>query len=175
MRWRSWGRGRSVFSTTAFGERSPPRTAAWRSLAIASLAAFSQSSCGGRTAPPAVAGPAPSAASRSFMLTASVPRGSVSGLVLDQRTLRPVRGAQLFITTARAGAEADSAGRFVLAGLPPGTFILEARALGCVSAQQTVRVSSDSGVAVVVLLATNPLRPKWLGPEPAPPLPPNVC
>jgi hypothetical protein len=55
---------------------------------------------------------------------------SVDGTLLDRTSRTPVDGARIAILGFSLTAASDSAGRFVLVGLPPGVRVLQVRALG---------------------------------------------
>jgi len=57
-------------------------------------------------------------------------RGSIGGVILDRATRQPVGLANVIVVGTTRGAAADLEGRFQIINLPPGTFTLQASALG---------------------------------------------
>jgi len=56
--------------------------------------------------------------------------GSIKGIVVDAATNEPLAGANVRILGTKQGAGTDSAGRFVIAGLPAGTYAVSASIVG---------------------------------------------
>ena len=86
--------------------------------------------------------------------------GKLSGRVLDKKK-QPLAGANVAIPGARLGAASDAEGRFVIIGIPAGTYEVKVNLLGYGPVVvQDVRVSADNTTALDVELAEAPLLMK---------------
>ncbi len=56
--------------------------------------------------------------------------GVIQGTVFDERSQRPLAGAQVFLPNMGAGVVAQPSGRFVISGVPAGTHRLRTNLLG---------------------------------------------
>jgi hypothetical protein len=65
---------------------------------------------------------------------------SITGLVLDDSTGNPVRGARVTVSPGRRTATTDDTGRFSVARLPAGQYLLEVGAMGYGSARSALRI-----------------------------------
>lgn len=72
-----------------------------------------------------------------LLLTLARPRaapaqttGTITGVVRAQETGAPVRDAQVTVVGAQRSARADSAGRYTIADVPPGTYRVQAQIIG---------------------------------------------
>jgi hypothetical protein len=83
-------------------------------------------------------------------------RPPVAGLVVDDSTGTPIRGAQVTLTPGRNRVSSDSAGRFLLAGVAPGDYAIQVSALGYAAVVGTLTVTAE-GAAVQVRLAPAPI------------------
>jgi Carboxypeptidase regulatory-like domain/TonB-dependent Receptor Plug Domain len=77
---------------------------------------------------------------------------SVAGSVLDAAG-RPLPGAQVRVLETVGSTRADSAGRFLLTGLPAGTQVLESKRVGYRIVQQPVQLRAARRAEVEVRLA----------------------
>jgi TonB-linked SusC/RagA family outer membrane protein len=68
--------------------------------------------------------------------------GSVGGVVVSERSLLPIAGAQVRAVGSDRGTLADASGRFLLSGLSGGDVVLEVVMIGYRTATQTVRVGA---------------------------------
>ena len=73
------------------------------------------------------AGSLPSLPAQSTGLVAS---GGIIGRVIDQQSQLPLGGATVSLLGLQRQTSTDSSGRFTQAGLGPGTYLLEVRAIG---------------------------------------------
>lgn len=80
-----------------------------------------------------------------------VGRAVVAGTVHSDRG-DPVAGAQVLVDDAAADAQTDSAGRFVLTALPPGSQMLMIRAIGYAVIRQPVMLSPSDTVRIAARL-----------------------
>src|SRR5690606_33236790 len=74
--------------------------------------------------------------------------GTVTGRVVQESTLRPIAGVQVYAPGTEFGTLTSSDGRFVLANLPDGEILLRAQMLGYDVAEQTVVVQPGASVSV---------------------------
>ncbi len=82
-------------------------------------------------------------------------QGVVAGRVTDASDGQPLPGATVILTPGRLGAAADADGRFQIAGVPAGSYTLEARFSGYVSSGEPVAVRSGATTRVDVALAAS--------------------
>ncbi len=105
--------------------------------------------------PPAVALapalPAPGAGDVAGAAGAAVAAGAVRGVVTDPDG-RPVASAQVHVAGTAAGATTDSAGRFVVAGVPAGSAALRVRRVGFGAESVAVAVGAGDTARAVVRL-----------------------
>lgn len=87
-----------------------------------------------------------------------VPEGEVRGIVIDADSGEPVEGAQVFAMETQVGALTDSRGRFVLRGLPRGTYVIAARSSGYVEARVSIDMVPQVGWAARFSLHRSDLR-----------------
>jgi TonB-linked SusC/RagA family outer membrane protein len=73
--------------------------------------------------------------------------GTISGVVVNERTLSPLAGAQVVVQGTRIGDVTDAAGRFQLEGVPGTRATLEASLLGYRTGTQSVPVGA-TGVQI---------------------------
>lgn len=86
--------------------------------------------------------------------------GKLSGRVLDQKK-QPLTGVNVAIPAARLGAATDADGRFVIIGIPAGTYEVKVSLLGYGPvAVQDVRISADNTTPLEVTLAEAPVLMK---------------
>jgi len=70
--------------------------------------------------------------------------GAVRGRVTDQATQQPLSGVT--ITVANRSALSQGDGRYLVTGVPAGSYTLRARMIGYALADQPVTVGSDTAV-----------------------------
>ncbi|MDP8228871.1 MAG: TonB-dependent receptor, partial [Candidatus Electryoneaceae bacterium] len=79
--------------------------------------------------------------------------GTIKGVVLDQATRSPVVNANVIIIGTEMGAATNLEGRFSVGGLPPGTYHIEATALGYIGGiKSEIAVLPARSVTVEFLL-----------------------
>ena len=81
-------------------------------------------------------------------------RGAIAGVVSDAETGRAVADARVTVRGRRDPVSTDSAGRYRLPDVPPGTLILQVRKLGHADATRIVEVEAGSTATVDVALAS---------------------
>ena len=81
--------------------------------------------------------------------------GTITGVVIDQATQRPVQEAQVVVVGTQRGAMTDQQGRFSIPGVPPGTYEIRARRVGYAPIVQRVTVSSGQTETANFSLATS--------------------
>jgi hypothetical protein len=80
---------------------------------------------------------------------AAAATAGIMGRLVDQQTRAPVQGARVALLGTHHETGTDSAGRFVQAGLTPGAYFLEIRALGYGAGSWLVRVGPGETVDTV--------------------------
>lgn len=80
-------------------------------------------------------------------------RGTIAGVVSAAESGEPVVGASVNLRGRKTPVLSDSAGRYRLTDVPPGTLILQVRALGHADATRIVEVAPGATVAIDVALA----------------------
>ena len=81
---------------------------------------------------------------------AAAQTGSVQGLVLDGASRRPLADAQVRIVDTGIGLLTNSAGRFVLLGVPVGEQVVRVRLIGYGEVDRTVTVTDGAAVSVEI-------------------------
>jgi hypothetical protein len=103
------------------------------------------------------------AALAALASSADVPPGSTAGRIVGTIVAAtdgaPIAGASIRLR-GEGSAASDQAGRFELAGLPPGTYVIEITANGYLPAERTVAVGAGV-VAEVGAIALDP-QPRFL-------------
>ena len=96
--------------------------------------------------------------------SASVPAGSLSGVVLGRFTGAPIEGARIVVTGTTRGALSDARGRFRVDSIPPGAWRLQVHRIGYTSEQVQAVLHPPSGHAMVFALAPSrrPLCATWV-------------
>jgi len=74
--------------------------------------------------------------------------GTITGTVMDGMTLRPIPAVQVFIESLERGVLTDPQGRFTLANIPDGRYVLSASLIGYVPATTEVVVGTGETTAV---------------------------
>jgi TonB-linked SusC/RagA family outer membrane protein len=72
--------------------------------------------------------------------------GSVTGVVTDAGTQRPVQDVQVSVTGTQRGALTDASGRYTIAGVPAGSHEIRARRVGYAPIGRTVIVPASGSV-----------------------------
>jgi len=99
----------------------------------------------------------------SLLALAAAPRlleaqGSISGTITDTYTAAPVAGVTLSVVGTALGSATDSAGRYTVANVPPGTQRLRARRVGYAPADTTVVVRQGEPTLVNLRLRPSPFE-----------------
>lgn len=81
-------------------------------------------------------------------------RGTIVGVVSDAETGRSVAEAKVTVRGRRDPVSTDSAGRYRLPDVPPGTLILQVRKVGHADATRIVEVQAGATTTMDVALAT---------------------
>ncbi|HET7275356.1 MAG TPA: SusC/RagA family TonB-linked outer membrane protein [Longimicrobiaceae bacterium] len=89
----------------------------------------------------------------AVLLTTAAPlaaqtTGTIRGTVTDANTLAPLNGAQVSIVGTGQGTLTNSAGEFIVPGLPAGTFTVRVQMLGYSDGEQDVTVSAGQAATV---------------------------
>jgi hypothetical protein len=104
------------------------------------------------------------------------PTSSISGVVLNRQSRTPIEGALVRLRWTGRSVAVDSAGRFELRGLAPGTGLLQIRAIGYQIGSWAVNLAENSVLAdtfeldpvpivlTPLLVPTNPVD-DWRSPE----------
>ena len=83
-------------------------------------------------------------------IPAAAQTGSVQGLVLDGASSRPLADAQVHIVGTGIGMPTNSAGRFVLVGVPVGEQVVRVSLIGYGDVDRTVTVTADDAVSLEI-------------------------
>jgi len=75
--------------------------------------------------------------------------GAIEGRIVDARTQAPLAGANVLVVGTKLGATADAGGRFLIRGVPPGTYQLLFSRVGYQNAVRTDVVVAAGGLAQV--------------------------
>ncbi len=84
--------------------------------------------------------------SLSAPIRASAQNGIVAGTVTNAETLAPIIAAQVSIPALGLGALANSSGRYLVLGVPPGEVTVRVEVIGYGTQEQTVTVSPGQTV-----------------------------
>ena len=84
------------------------------------------------------------------VLPAAAQTGSVRGLVLDGASRRPLADAQVHIVGTGIGLPTNSAGRFVLLGVPTGAQVVRVSLIGYGELDTDVTVAADEAVSLEI-------------------------
>lgn len=84
--------------------------------------------------------------------------GSIAGTVTDSATGAPVADATVTLVGTALGAKTGADGRYVLTGVPPGTYRVRIRMLGYSAATATVTVLEGTQAVADVQLARNAIE-----------------
>jgi TonB-linked SusC/RagA family outer membrane protein len=85
-------------------------------------------------------------------------QGSIAGIITDQYTAAPVSGVTLSVVGTTLGSATDSAGRYTVANVPPGTQRLRARRVGYAPGDTTVVVQQGEPTLVNLRLQPSPFE-----------------
>ena len=83
-------------------------------------------------------------------IPAAAQTGTVRGLVLDGASRRPLADAQVRVVGTGIGLPSNSAGRFVLLGVPAGEQVVRVSLIGYGEADRTVTVAADQAVSLEI-------------------------
>ena len=83
--------------------------------------------------------------------------GTITGRVIDARTLQPVSSAQVFIPQVNLGVLSREDGRFILLNVPAGTHTVNVQRIGFRTATETVTVGTGEAVTVEFEIAEDAL------------------
>lgn len=85
----------------------------------------------------------------------SAQTGTVTGRVVDQRSLDPIAGAQVHIPSSNIGALSNADGRYLILNVPVGEQTVRVQIIGYAPVEQTVTVTSGQAVALDFQIAEN--------------------
>lgn len=74
--------------------------------------------------------------------------GTVTGRVLDEASGEPVVGAQIFLAGTSRGMTTNQEGRFIMVGVPAGTYELRATVIGYAQESRQITVTAGEATAV---------------------------
>jgi TonB-dependent starch-binding outer membrane protein SusC len=83
--------------------------------------------------------------------------GSITGTVMDSRSLSPLMGVQVTIQSLQISVSTGRDGRFTMTSVPAGTHTIEARFIGRASQSHSVTVRSGESVSIDFHLADQPM------------------
>jgi len=78
----------------------------------------------------------------------SAQQGTVTGMIRDGASQRPLDGVQVYIPGTSLGTLSNSSGRFLLTGVPVGPATIRAEIVGYTALTQEVTVSAEQAVAI---------------------------
>jgi TonB-dependent starch-binding outer membrane protein SusC len=78
--------------------------------------------------------------------------GTVTGRVLDEGSGEPVIGAQIFLAGTSRGMTTNQEGRFIMVGVPAGTYELRATVIGYAQESREITVTAGETTAVDITL-----------------------
>ena len=78
--------------------------------------------------------------------------GTITGRVVEGSTLAPISGAT--VSVAETGALTNASGRFVITGIPAGTYTLRVQQIGYADATEEVTVGAGETVNVTIEMTT---------------------
>ena len=84
--------------------------------------------------------------------------GTISGRVVDQATQQPVPGARVLLVGTVRSVQTDQDGRYVITGVPAGTYQVSVRRVGFGSLTQRVTVTDGAAATAEFALATSATR-----------------
>jgi TonB-dependent starch-binding outer membrane protein SusC len=90
-------------------------------------------------------------------LGAQEPRGTISGVVTDSKTRRPLSHASVGIPDLRRGATTDANGRYELTDVPAGPMLLRTRSIGYRAQSATILVVSGESSEANFALKDDPV------------------
>ena len=77
---------------------------------------------------------------------------TVTGIVTDRQTQKPLYGVDLMVRGTVLGASSDDRGAFIITSVPPGSYALEARMIGYESETRQIQVTPSQKVRVEMSL-----------------------
>lgn len=80
--------------------------------------------------------------------------GSITGMVRDSETLRPIRAAQVALPALERGTVTGTNGRYLIVGVPVGTHDIEVQVVGHRTLRQQATVTADATTTLDFDLAT---------------------
>jgi len=83
--------------------------------------------------------------------------GSVSGTVVDSRTLAPLMGVQVTIPALEISVASGRDGRYIMSNVPAGTHTIEARLIGRATQSQSIAVRSGETTTADFHLVDQPM------------------
>ena len=84
-------------------------------------------------------------------------QGSVTGLVTNEGSGRPLSSAQVFIEGTGLGGITSANGRYLIANVPAGTHTLRVQLIGYTGVQQQITVTGGQAVTVNITLSEEAL------------------
>lgn len=83
---------------------------------------------------------------------------AISGQLLDRVSRRPLVGAAVIVLGTPFTSHSDTAGRFTRAGLTPGVYVMQVRALGYAGGSWVVEVAPRETLSVTIELEAAPVN-----------------
>ncbi|MEP7347925.1 MAG: carboxypeptidase-like regulatory domain-containing protein, partial [Gemmatimonadaceae bacterium] len=80
--------------------------------------------------------------------------GSVTGIVVEAMSKRPVSGAQVFIKGTQIGTSTGESGRYIIGNVPPGTRVVGIRQIGFAAQEKTATVVAGQRATLDFALAS---------------------
>ena len=86
------------------------------------------------------------------------PTGNIKGYVLDQKTAKPLVGANVYLDGTSMGASTDLNGKFEILNVPAGEYLLIANYVGYHEKKQKVKIEENKTVKLVIYLSLTTLE-----------------
>ncbi|MBS1743852.1 MAG: TonB-dependent receptor [Bacteroidetes bacterium] len=79
----------------------------------------------------------------SFGSASTEIKGSISGVITDEKTGKPIQGASIYIADIKTGSSSDANGKFIITNLSEGVHLIEVSHVGYTTIAATVDISGD--------------------------------
>lgn len=94
----------------------------------------------------------------AFAPCAYAQTGTITGRVVEAQSEAALAGANVGLAGTARGAATDPNGRFVITGIPAGTYTIEASLVGYLTAEHTIQVRANETAALRVALSKDTIE-----------------